>query len=237
MPQSADCGIYYNNMDIVFKNKKIVIVKKPVGVPTQSDTSGDSDLMSILSEELGSNGEPSELWLVHRLDRVVGGLVAFARTKRAAAQLSEIVGGKGMRKEYLAVVEGDADGGVMEDYIFKDAAKGKAFVVSGERRGAKRASLEYEVIAKCETERGIRSLVRIRLHTGRFHQIRVQFASRGMSLSGDGKYGSHDNRARTPALFAARLGFSLDGEEVSASALPPIDEYPWSLFEKECFKK
>ena len=236
MPQSADCGIYYNIMDVVFKNKKIVIVKKPVGIPTQSDLTGDSDLMSLLSAELAAAGEPSALWLVHRLDRVVGGLVVFARTKKAAAQLSEMTGGMGMLKEYLAVVEGDADGGVMEDYIFKDSAKGKAFVVSGERRGAKRASLEYEAIAKRETERGVRSLVRIRLHTGRFHQIRVQFASRGMSLSGDGKYGSHDNRAKTPALFAARLCFSIDGDGVTATAIPPTDEYPWSLFDKECFK-
>ena len=204
-------------------------------MPTQSDQTGDNDAMTLLSRELGEAGEESALWLVHRLDRVVGGLVVFARTKSSAASLSEIVGGKGMLKEYLAVVEGDAKGGVMEDHIFKDSAKGKAFVVSGARKGAKRAMLEYECIAKADTERGVRSLVRIKLHTGRFHQIRVQFSSRGMPLSGDGKYGSHDNKAKAPALFASKLGFLLDGTEISARAIPNIDEYPWSIFDKEFY--
>lgn len=222
-------------MEIVLKNSQYIIINKPVGMPTQPDPSGDPDAFGLTSEYLSGKGEPKDLWLVHRLDRVVGGLIVFARTKKTAAQLSMIVGGNGMLKEYLAVVEGDAKGGTMEDYIFKDAAKGKAFVVSGERRGAKHASLEYEVIGRCDTERGVRSLVKIKLHTGRFHQIRVQFSSRGMSLSGDGKYGSHDNKAKAPALFSSRLGFKLGGKEVMCKALPPINEYPWSLFDKECY--
>ena len=223
-------------MNVVLKNKSLIIVEKPVGIPTQSDQSGDADLMSMVSAELAARNEPSDLWLVHRLDRVVGGLVAFARNKACAAKLSEMVGGCGMDKEYLAIVEGDADGGVLEDYLFKDSGKGKAFVVSGSRRGAKRATLEYQIIKKTDTERGIRSLVRIKLHTGRFHQIRAQFSSRGMPLSGDGKYGSHDNKAKTPALFASKLSFKSDGRELTAAALPPIEKYPWSLFDKECYK-
>ena len=147
-----------------------------------------------------------------------------------------MVGGNGMSKEYFAVVEGECSDGEMRDYIFKDSQKGKAFVVSGERRGAKHASLEYKVLGKCETDRGVRSLVRIKLHTGRFHQIRVQFSSRGLPLSGDGKYGSHDNRAKMPALFSCGLGFTLNNKSISAKALPPISEYPWSLFDKECFE-
>jgi len=223
-------------MKIVYKDNNFIIVEKPVGIPTQSDQSGDADVMSLLSAELACEKEPSTLWLVHRLDRVVGGLVVFARNKRTAAQLSEMVGGRGMEKEYLAVVEGDAEGGVMEDYLYKDAAKGKAFVVSGARRGAKKAELEYSLIMKADTQRGVRSLVRIKLRTGRFHQIRAQFSSRGMPLSGDGKYGSRDNKARTPALFASGLSFTLDGKEAFHKAFPPTDEYPWSLFDKECFK-
>ena len=222
-------------MEVKSIDKKTVIVKKPAGIPTQSDLSRDLDLMSMTENHLKEQGERSDLWLVHRLDRVVGGLVVFARNKKSAASLSELVGGKGMHKEYIAVVEGDAEGGVMEDYLFKDSTKGKSFVVSGSRRGAKQAILEYDVIAKTETERGIRSLVRIRLQTGRFHQIRAQFSSRGLSLVGDGKYGSHDNKAKMPALFASGLGYTLDGKDYSAEALPDLNEYPWSLFDKECY--
>ena len=223
-------------LDIMYKNKNLVVVYKPAGMPTQSDTSGDMDAMSMTRDELSRLGEPSELWLVHRLDRVVGGLVVFARNKRTAAKLSELVGGHGMEKEYLAVVEGRADGGILQDYIYKDSAKGKAFVVDKARKGAKMAELEYSAIAEADTERGIYTLVKIKLHTGRFHQIRVQFASRRMSLVGDGKYGSHDNKSKMPALFAARLAFKTENEEADVRRLPDINEYPWSLFDKENYE-
>ena len=222
-------------IEIVNKNKNYITVNKPAGLPTQSDLSGDEDLMSMLRSDLLALGESSDLWLIHRLDRVVGGLVVFARNKKSAALLSEIVGGNGMLKEYLAVVEGECEGGILKDYIYKDARLGKAFAVKNERRGAKSASLEYEVIGKAVTERGIRSLLRIRLHTGRFHQIRVQFSHRGLPLVGDGKYGSHDNKAKTPALFSSRLSFDILGGQ-DARILPDINEYPWSLFDKECYK-
>ena len=153
---------------IIHKTKNFVIINKPAGVPTQSDTTGDEDAMTMTSRMLSSQGEPSDLWLVHRLDRVVSGLVVFARSKAFAAALSELVGGRGMEKEYLAVVEGRALGGVMRDLLYKDSKKGKAFVVDTERRGAKKAELEYTPLAFIETERGIRTLVRIRLHMGRF---------------------------------------------------------------------
>ncbi len=220
-------------IDIISKTSDIVIIYKPSGIPTQSDTSGDTDAMTITAGLLRSLGESDALWLVHRLDRVVSGLVVFARNKKSAAELSSLVGGKGMEKEYLAVVEGDAPGGEMSDFIFKDAAKGKAFVVASGRKGAKPASLEYISLACCDTERGRRTLVKIKLHTGRFHQIRVQFASRGLPLAGDGKYGSHDNKAKTPALFARRLGFEMLGKRTDVKIKPDTDQYPWSLFEKE----
>ena len=220
-------------VEIVLKNQEVIIRYKPSGIPTQSDTSGDSDAMTMTAEILRSLGENDALWLVHRLDRVVAGLVVFARNKKSAAELSALVGGKGMEKEYLAVVEGEAKGGEMTDYIFKDSAKGKAFVVNGGRKGAKLASLEYIPLDFCETERGARTLVKIKLHTGRFHQIRVQFASRSLPLVGDGKYGSHDNRAKMPALFASHLGFEILGKSVDAKIKPDIQQYPWSIFKKE----
>ena len=157
-------------------------------------------------------------------------MVVYAANKKYAAILSELVAGREMVKEYLAVTEGSAPGGIMKDYLYKDAAKGKAFVVSTERRGVKEAVLEYEPISEVVTERGVRTLVKVRLHTGRFHQIRVQFASRGLSLVGDGKYGSRDGVAHTPALFASRLEFGYINRTLEIKALPDIKEYPWSLF-------
>ena len=223
-------------VEIVYKNKDFVVINKAVGIPSQSDTSGDTDAMTATGELLNSLCEPSDLWLIHRLDRVVGGLIVFARNKTAAAALSKTVSTSLMGKEYLAVVEGKAVGGEMCDFLYKDARQGKSFVASGERRGAKRAELEYTPLSVCETERGFKTLVRIRLHTGRHHQIRVQFSSRGMSLVGDGKYGSRDNKAKTPSLFAHSLVFSLDGEKYDFCALPDIKKYPWSLFSEECYK-
>ena len=218
------------NIEILYKDKNLIAVKKPIGVAVQPDPTGDLDLMTALSGELRERGERSDLWLVHRLDRVVGGVVVFAANKKYAAILSELASGHTMVKEYLAVAEGSAPGGIMKDYLYKDAAKGKAFVVSTERRGVKEAVLEYEPIAEVSTERGVRTLVKVRLHTGRFHQIRVQFASRGLSLVGDGKYGSRDSGARTPALFASRLEFPYANRALEIKALPDITEYPWSLF-------
>lgn len=222
-------------LEILHKTKDFVIVLKPAGMPTQSDTSGDDDAMLLTGRKLSDMGESSDLWLVHRLDRVVGGLVVFARNKETAAVLSELVGGGGMEKEYLAVVEGRAEGGIMRDFLFKDSKKGKSFVADTERRGAKEAVLEYTPIAFSETERGVYTLVRIKLHTGRFHQIRAQFSSRGHSLVGDGKYGSHDNKAKMPSLFASRLSFEIKGRKTEVRALPELSSYPWSLFDVRCY--
>lgn len=222
-------------IEILHKTKNIIVVYKPAGIPTQSDQSGDADAMSLTAKALRQMNEPSDLWLVHRLDRVVGGVVVFARNKDFAAALSELVGGRGMTKEYLAVVEGEALGGVMADYLYKDSLSSKAFVVKPEKKGAKLAELEYIPLASVMTERGTRTLVKIKLHTGRFHQIRAQFASRKMPLVGDGKYGSRDNAAKHPALFASRLAFCAKGDNVNVEKAPEVTEYPWSLFDKEIY--
>lgn len=222
-------------IEVLHKTKELAIIYKPAGIPTQSDTSGDEDAMSITAKMLSDMGESRDLWLVHRLDRVVGGLVVFARSRESASALSALVGGCGMEKEYIAVVEGRAEGGVLRDFLYKDSKKGKAFVVS-ERKGAKEALLEYTPLAVIETEKGERTLVKIKLHTGRFHQIRAQFSSRGMPIVGDGKYGSHDNKAKFPALFARRLAFEIKGKRNEAFALPDLAEYPWSLFGKENYQ-
>ncbi len=218
-------------IDILYKDGNLIAVCKPAGMPSQSDTTGDLDAMSAASRALAELGEDSCLWLVHRLDRVVGGVLVFARTKNAASRISELVGGRGMEKEYFAVVEGDAEGGYLVDYLYKDSRMGKAFVVKEGKSGAKRAELEYSPIATNMTERGIYSLVRVKLHTGRFHQIRAQFASRGMAIVGDGKYGSRDNRAKMPALFSSSLTFGFGNERINVKKTPDIKSYPWSIFD------
>lgn len=215
-------------MKIAFENKNLVVINKPAGTPSLSDPSGDADAMSLTSAEIGA-----ELWPVHRLDRTVGGLMVFAKNKKTAATLSGEVGGHGMTKEYFAVVEGRAEGGTYEDFIYRDSRLSKAFIVKGERRGAKRASLTATPIRTVTTERGERTLVRVLLHTGRYHQIRVQLASRGTPIVGDGKYGSRDNAAKMPALFSSHLAFTVGGREISVTEKPNLENYPWSLFLEE----
>ena len=220
-------------IEIVSKSKDYVVIYKPVGIPSQSDPSGDADAMTLCGELLHSMGERDTLFLIHRLDRTVGGLLVFARNKKSAADLSSQVAAHSLTKEYFAVVEGRAEGGLLRDYIYKDATLGKAFVTDRKRAGVKEAELEYSVLdTVAQGEREI-SLVRVKLKTGRFHQIRVQFASRKMPLIGDKKYGSRDFVAKAPSLFATRLGFFAGGEEIVVSKLPDLTRYPWSLFMEE----
>ena len=240
MPQSAitDCGIFLRcRMKILFKDRAVVVIEKPIGTPSQSDPSGAPDAMSLTSEALRNMGERDSLWLVHRLDRVVGGVLAFARTREAAAILSAEIAEKSAIKEYFAVVEGAPVGGVLEHLIIKDARQSKAFIVDRSRAGVKTARLEYRTIATVETERGARTLVRVRLHTGRFHQIRAQLSHVHAPIVGDGKYGSRDGLARVPALFAASLCFALRDRKYKVDALPPLESYPWSLFAPEVYSE
>ena len=202
---------------IINKNKDFVIIEKPYGVLSQKDVKGENGLVELLSEQLGTAVYP-----VHRLDRPVGGVMVFALTKKAAAMLSAE---GAFDKEYLAVVSGKTDEfpitGEMQDYLFKDSAKGKSFVVKSDRRGARLARLAYEVLSSIETEQGLLSLVRVRLFTGRTHQIRVQFASRGMPLVGDGKYGSRI-KSENIALWSHRIEINapVTGEKRVFEALP-----------------
>ena len=220
-------------IEIISKTKDYVIIYKPVGIPSQSDPSGDKDAMTMCSEMLRQSGESSELYLIHRLDRVVGGLIVFARNKKSSAILSSLVAEHNITKEYFAVVEGRAEGGIMRDYLYKDATLGKAFVTDRKRSGVKEAELEYTTLDTISIDDREISLVRVRLKTGRFHQIRAQFSSRKMPLIGDKKYGSRDFKAKTPSLFATHLEFHFNGMQVSESKLPDLTVYPWSLFEEE----
>lgn len=220
-------------MNILFKNNDFIVCVKPQGIPSQPDMSGCVDMTSLLSEELIKNGEKSEIFVVHRLDLQTGGVILYARNKSAAADFSRLVAEKDdFIKEYLAVASGKPENksGNMTDYLFKDSAQKKAFVVKTERKGAKLASLDYEVRSTVQTEEKVFSLLQIKLHTGRFHQIRAQLSSRGMPIYGDGKYGS---REKVPhfALWASKIAFIYKGKSYEFESAPDLSQKPWNLFE------
>ena len=220
-------------MNILFKNKDFIACVKPQGIPSQPDPSGCVDMTALLSEELIKNGEKSDIFVVHRLDRSTGGLIIYARNKEAAAAFSRLVAEKdGFQKEYLAVISGrpENESGNMTDYLFKDSAQKKAFVVKSERKGAKLASLDFKTLQTVSEDDKIFSLLRITLNTGRFHQIRAQLSSRGMPIYGDGKYGSRE-KAPNFALWASKIAFIYKGKSYEFESAPDLSQKLWSLFE------
>ena len=191
-------------MDILYSDKKIIVCIKPVGLDSEKE------FPDALKARFGGEISP-----IHRLDKNVGGVMVYARTKQAAGQLSKAVQEGTMIKEYVAMVHGTPpESGDWQDLLFKDSSKNKVFVVRKERRGVKKARLEFTRLTA-----GEESLVRIRLHTGRSHQIRVQFSSRGFPLVGDHKYGSRDEK-NAPMLFSCCLTFPYQGEMKRFEALP-----------------
>lgn len=191
-------------MEILYSDKALAVCVKPVGLDSEQE------VPAALIQVLGG-----EIYPIHRLDKNVGGVMVYARTRQAAAALSRAIQEGSMVKEYVALVHGTPpETGDWEDLLFKDSAKNKVFVVKKERKGVKKARLGYRVLTS-----GPDSLVRIRLHTGRSHQIRVQFASRGYPLAGDHKYGARDDLS-APMLFSCRVSFPWQGSLQSYEALP-----------------
>ena len=198
-------------MEILYSDKNIAVCVKPVGLDSESE------MPKALTEALGGTVYP-----LHRLDKNVGGVMVYARTKPAAAQFSRLIQEGKLVKEYVAVVHGiPPESGDWQDLLWKDSQKNKVFVVKRERKGVKAARLEYIRLTESDP-----ALVRIRLHTGRSHQIRVQFSARGFPLVGDHKYGSRDE-ATAPMLFSCRICFPYGGSETSFERLPS-----WAEIEK-----
>lgn len=200
-------------MTILFEDESVIVCVKPVGVLSQGEGSGS--LTTALKAHTSG-----EIYPIHRLDRGVGGVMVYAKTKAAAASLSRQAAERGLEKEYLALVHGapENESGVFEDLLFKDSRKNKVFVVSRERKGVKKAVCEYETLLKDTDCAEPYSLLRVRLQTGRTHQIRVQFSSRRCPLFGDRKYGAKDEE-KAIALFSKRIGFThpKTGEKMSFS--------------------
>jgi 23S rRNA pseudouridine1911/1915/1917 synthase len=219
-------------LEILYKNKDFLVCVKPQGIPSQPDLSSDVDMTSLLSAHLKENGDHSDIFVVHRLDRATGGLILYARNKNAAARFSQLVAEKdGFKKHYIAIISGalEEKSGNMTDYLFKDSANKKAFVVKTERKGSKLASLDYEVQKEVEVDGKIYSLLQIELHTGRFHQIRAQLAHRSHPIYADGKYGSHE-KAPNFALWANKLCFDYKGKSYCFEKNPDFNLSPWNLF-------
>ena len=207
--------------EILYADAAVAVVVKPAGVLSQGDA--ENAMPALLQKRLGG-----AIFPVHRLDQPTGGVMVYARTQDAAAKLSAQMQSEAFGKEYLAVLDGTPEPveGELHDLLFFDRQKGKCYAVRRKRAGVKDARLAYRVLAQAE---GL-TLVRVRLYTGRTHQIRVQFSSRGWPLTGDGKYGSRNNRC-APALWSAELHFAhpVTGETLIFRSQPP-EAYPWALF-------
>lgn len=191
-------------MDILYEDTAVIVCIKPRGILSQADKNGGESMITRLSEHTGG-----EIYPVHRLDKETGGVMVYAKTQKAAAKLSRDISEHRFYKEYLALVHGvpEENSGTLCDLLFHDRSKNKSYVVKRERAGVKKAELYYEVLETKEKGGEKYSLLRVVLHTGRTHQIRVQLAHRKMPLSGDRKYGAKD-AFENLGLLSAKLKFT-----------------------------
>ena len=212
---------------ILYEDTHLLLIEKPMGVPSQ-DGEGD-----CIPARLSNQGYTVKV--VHRLDKPTGGAMVYARTDKAAAKLSALVGQHQLFvKEYLAVVQGcpAESEGTLTDLLYHDVRKNKSYAVDRMRKGVREAKLEYSVLETATTDEGMFSLVLVRLHTGRTHQIRVQFASRKMPLYGDSRYGGV--KGSTLGLWSHRLTLPhpITGKTISAQSTPDWSVAPWCYFKQ-----
>lgn len=211
-------------LKILYEDNHIIVVIKSVNVPSQEDKTGDIDMLTLVKKYIKEKyNKPGEVYLglVHRLDRPVGGVMVFAKTSKAASRLSEQVRTKQMKKKYLVIADGkfEAQSGTWQDYLLKNERLNTSKVVNEQTKNSKLAVLDYEVL-KYNEEINL-SLVKVNLHTGRHHQIRVQFASRKHSICGDQKYGTR-GRGKQIALWAYELSIihPITKQELVFRAIP-----------------
>ncbi len=213
-------------MKVFYEDNHIIVVEKEPNIPSQGDKTGDIDMLTMVKQYIKEKyNKPGEVYigLVHRLDRPVGGVMVFARTSKAASRLSEQVRNKTLNKTYIATVDGKLPQthGLLENYLYKDERNNISRVVKPEKKNAKLAKLEYEVI-NYDEKRDL-TTVKIKLFTGRHHQIRVQFANFGHSLYGDQKYGTR-GRGKQIRLWAYKLSFEhpIKKEMMEFESIPPF---------------
>ena len=211
-------------LNVIYEDNHIIVVEKPVNIPSQGDKTGDTDMLNIVKQYIKEKyHKPGEVYLglVHRLDRPVGGVMVFAKTSKAAGRLSDEVRQKQFQKKYLAIVDGkfEYEKGTFQDYLLKNERLNTSKVVEEGTKNSKLAVLDYEVL-KYNEEINL-SLVKVNLHTGRHHQIRVQFASHEHSICGDQKYGIR-GKGKQICLWAYELTLihPITKEEMTFQVLP-----------------
>ena len=223
-------------MKILYEDKYLLVCEKPVGVESQVSSGGKENMIALLENYLKEQGGDSYVGLVHRLDTATGGAMIYSKRQELTGKLCEMIQTEDYVKKYLAVVEGRPAQpcGELCDLLYHDKQKNKSFIVKKKRAGVKEARAEYELLDSRELECGrVISLVKVKLITGRTHQIRVQFASRGMPLLGDGKYGSRDNKSSL-ALWSHSIEFlhPITNKILAVKCVPP-SVYPWTSFSIE----
>lgn len=222
------------NLKVIYEDNHIIVVEKPANIPSQGDKTGDLDMLTIIKAYLKEKyNKPGNVYLglVHRLDRPVGGVMVFAKTSKAAARLSEQVREKVFKKKYLVIVNGkfEEKKGTLKDYLLKNERLNKSRVVEEGTKNSKYAELDYEVL-KYDEEQNL-SLLKIDLHTGRHHQIRVQLSSRDHSIYGDAKYNGRGS-ARQLYLWAYELTIQnvISKEEMTFTSIPEKQK-AWKILE------
>ena len=212
-------------LNVIYEDNHIIVVEKVAGILTQSDSSGELDMQLLIKQYIKEKyNKPGNVFvgIVHRLDRNVGGIMVFAKTSKGASRLSEEIREHRFKKRYIAIVDGvlGKKEEVYEDYLQKDEKNNIVKIVEKETKGAKYAKLDYKVIKQCKNK----TMVSINLHTGRAHQIRVQFSSRGHALIGDTKYGKIKNTSI--ALWAYEIEFKHPTkDEIMKFTLMPTKEW------------
>jgi len=195
-------------LNVIYEDNHVIVVIKPAGVPSQADKSGDVDMLTLTREYIREKyNKPGNVYvgLVHRLDRMTSGLMVFAKTSKGASRLSNSIREGDFKKEYIAVVHGKLEQNeTLENYLFKDERTNISSVVNESKKNAKLAKLEYSVLGHTMYKGKEYTYVKVKLHTGRHHQIRVQFSHIGHPLYGDVKYGGIKGEL---ALVASKIRF------------------------------
>ena len=219
------------DLHILYEDAHLVLCVKPVGVLSEDSEQG-ACMPALLRRHYREQGKPDYIATVHRLDKIVGGVMLFSRRREVTGKLTAAVAEHRVTKEYLAVLRGHPAeaSATLTDLLFRDASKNKSYVVKRMRKGVREASLEYVTLGNTEEL----TLVRVRLHTGRTHQIRVQFSSRGLPLLGDIRYGSKADCST--ALWSYHMAFThpVTGRAVDVTC-PPPESWPWTLFNADTY--
>lgn len=213
-----------NKINVIYEDNHIIVVEKPVNIPSQGDKTGDIDMLTLIKEYIKEKyNKPGNVYLglIHRLDRPVGGVMVFAKTSKAASRLSEQVREKVFQKRYLVICNGKMEktSGTLEDYLLKNERNNMSKVVKEGTKNSKYANLDYEVL-KYDKDLDL-SVLKIFLHTGRHHQIRVQLASRGHSIYGDQKYGGRGHGKQiTLWAYSLTILHPITKEKMEFKAIP-----------------